>query len=458
MVSKKVSLHFYYTIFSYLSQFGYNACMGLVKNILRNFIPKKLFRVLQPFYHGALAWLASYYYGRPGQALTVIGVTGTAGKSSTVRMLAQILNSAGRKTGFITTISFYDGQLEYINRHGLSMPGGPLLQKQLKTILDNGCKFALVECTSEGLAQNRHLGIPFSAALLTNLYPAHLEAHGGFANYQAAKGKLFKVLNGKGTLVVNLDNVHAQYFLNFPAAKKVGLTQDPAKKFYQLSRVLLMTDIKAAENLEFVLEQTSFKLPLAGEFNAYNAGLAAAMAESFGISLVESAKALETFTGSAGRLEEIKVGQPFRVFVDYAPEPAGMETALAALAALPHERLIHVFGSTGGHRDVQKRFEFGKISAERADEIFVTNDDVYDSDPEKIAADVAQGIIKAVPNKKYKIVLDRKAAIAAALRAAQAGDIVVITGKGSEQFLVLPGNRRISWDDRQVVKDLLKQT
>lgn len=431
--------------------------MGLAKDILRSFIPKKLFRALQPFYHGALAWLASYYYGRPGQALTVIGVTGTAGKSSTVRMLARILNSTGRKAGFITTISFYDGQLEHINRHGLSMPGGPLLQKQLKIILDNGCKFALVECTSEGLAQNRHLGIPFAAALLTNLYPAHLEAHGGFTNYQAAKGKLFKMLNGQGALVVNLDNIHARYFLNFPAEKKIGLTQDPAKKFYQLNRVLLMTDVKAGENLEFVLEQTSFKLPLAGEFNAYNAGLAAAAAESFGVSLAKSAEALITFTGSAGRLEEIKAGQPFRVFVDYAPEPAGMETALAALAALPHERLIHVFGSTGGHRDIQKRFEFGRISAERADEIFVTNDDVYDSDPEKIAADVVQGIIKAMPNKKYAIVLDRKAAIAAALRAAQAGDIVVITGKGSEQFLVLPGNQRIPWDDRQVVREILRE-
>ena len=431
--------------------------MGLIKDTFKKFLPKKLFKALQPFYHGALALCASYYYGRPGERLTVIGVTGTAGKSSTVRMLAQILNASGRATGFITTISFHDGKLEHVTRHGLSMPGGPLLQRQLKAILEHGCKFAIVECTSEGLAQNRHLGIPFAAALLTNLYPAHLEAHGGFENYKQAKGKLFRVLNGQGTLVVNLDNVHAQYFLDFPAQRKIGLTQDPAKKFYQLGRILLLTDIKAGETLEFALEHTSFKLPLAGEFNAYNAGLAAAAAESFGVSLPESAKALEKFTGSAGRLEEVKAGQDFRVFVDYAPEPAGLETALKALSALPHERLLHVFGPTGGHRDIQKRFEFGKISAELADEIFVTNDDVYDSDPEKIAADVVTGITKAVPNKKYKVILDRQAAIAAALKAAQPHDIVVVTGKGSEQFLVLPGNRRIPWDERQVVRDLLKQ-
>ena len=430
--------------------------MSFFKQALRSCLPKKLFKVLQPYYHGALAVAASYYYGRPGRGMTVIGVTGTAGKSSTVRMLAQILNRSQRVCGFITTISFHDGRTERLNRHGLSMPGGPLLQKQLQAMKANGCQYAIVECTSEGLAQNRHLGIPFSLALFTNLHPAHVEAHGSFEKYKQAKGKLFARLVGKDTAIVaNLDDAQAEYFLQFPAAHKVGITRDAAKKFYQLEKVLVLTDVQAGEKLEFALEHTAFVLPLAGEFNAYNASLAASAAEAVGVSLAASAQALRDFTGSAGRLEEIKAGQAFRVFVDYAPEPAGMATALKALAALPHGQILHVFGSTGGHRDVGKRFEFGKISAQYADRIFITNDDVYDSDPQKIAADVATGIRQAAPQKGFEIILDRRAAIKTALAQARAGDTVVITGKGSEQFLVLPGNQRVPWDDRQVVRELL---
>lgn len=432
--------------------------MRFIKAIFRALLPKKLFRVLQPFYHGALAVASSYYYNRPAAHMTIIGVTGTAGKSSTVRMLAQILNSTNHPCGFITTISFHDGRSEHVNRHGLSMPGGPLLQKQLAIMLKHGCKYAIVECTSEGLTQNRHVGIPFSVDVFTNLYPAHTEAHGSFENYKQAKGKLFAKLVGKNSAIVaNLDNPYAEYFLHFSASKKVGVTKDAAKKFYQLQRVLLLTDIQAGEQLEFALEHTAFVLPLAGEFNAYNAGLAAATAEVLGVSLLTSAEALKDFTGSAGRLEEVKAGQNFRVFVDYAPEPAGMETALKAITALPHQRILHVFGSTGGHRDVGKRFEFGKISAKYADEIFVTNDDVYDSDPQKIAEDIQVGIKQVLPDKKHQIILDRKTAIAAALGEAKAGDIVIITGKGSEQFLVLPGNKRIAWDEREVVRVALGQ-
>jgi len=421
-------------------------------------LPKRLFKFFQPFYHGALAVLASYYYGRPGFKMQVVGVTGTAGKSSTVRMLAHILNIEHKKCGFITTVSFHDGNLESLNQHGLSMPGGPLLQKQLSLMLKNGCKFAIVECTSEGLAQNRHLGIGFGTAVFTNLHSAHTEAHGGFENYKKAKGKLFETLSSKtGATVVNLDDSHADYFLNFPAKNKIGITQDPAKKFYQQVKVMLLTDIESGENLGFALEHAAFVLPLTGEFNAYNAGLAAAAAEHLGVNLHASAQALKNFSGSAGRMEEIKAGQNFRVFVDYAPEPAGMEAALKAVANLPHNRIIHVFGSTGGHRDIKKRFEFGTISARFADEIFITNDDVYDSDPAKIAGDVETGILQAGAGKKHQTILDRKTAIAAALGDAKAGDIVIITGKGSEQFLVLPGNKRIFWDEREVVKKALSQ-
>jgi UDP-N-acetylmuramoyl-L-alanyl-D-glutamate--2,6-diaminopimelate ligase len=213
---------------------------------IKKLIPTFLLKFLRPYYHGLLAIAASWYFGNPSSKLKVVGVTGTAGKSTTVQMLAHILNyqlqhphpnplpeGEGEKyrAGFITTVSFFDGEKEYINKHGLSMPGGWLLQKQLKQILNNGCKYAVVECTSEGLAQNRHLGINFDVAVLTNLSQAHIEAHGGFENYRKAKGKLFeriatetKLINTERinkAIVVNGDDENAEWFLQFSAEKKI---------------------------------------------------------------------------------------------------------------------------------------------------------------------------------------------------------------------------------------------
>src|SRR6185436_7812436 len=161
-------------------------------------VPEFLLRDLRPFYHGLMAWAASFYYGRPSEGMVVIGVTGTAGKSTTVHMLAHILNSVERQTGFITTVDFFDGKNLFLNKHGLSMPGETKLQQQLNIMKNRGCKVAIVECTSEGLAQNRHLGINFDVALFTNLSRAHLESHGSYGNYQEAKGRLFAALGSGG--------------------------------------------------------------------------------------------------------------------------------------------------------------------------------------------------------------------------------------------------------------------
>ncbi|PIR96426.1 MAG: hypothetical protein COT92_01185, partial [Candidatus Doudnabacteria bacterium CG10_big_fil_rev_8_21_14_0_10_42_18] len=167
----------------------------MVKRFLKKYvIPDRLLTALRPFYHGFMAILASVYYGNPSSQMKVIGVTGTTGKSTSSQILAHLLNNSGRKCGYITTVSFFDGEKEFVNKHGLSMPGGWLLQKQLKAMVGSGCKYAIVECTSEGLVQNRHLGINFRAAIFTNLSEAHLDAHSGFENYRKAKGKLFKAI------------------------------------------------------------------------------------------------------------------------------------------------------------------------------------------------------------------------------------------------------------------------
>lgn len=428
-----------------------------LKDIGRAIIPKSLFRALQPAYHGIMARMATAYYGNPSKDLFAIGVTGTAGKSTTVMMLSHILNASGKVAGYITTVGSFDGKQEQINQHGLSMPGGWLLQKTLRTMLQNGCTYAIVECTSEGLAQNRHQGINFSAALFTNLSPAHLDAHGSFENYRAAKGKLFGHL-AKGIIGVNLDDPNRNFFLDFPSAVKFGVsmrddTEKPDLTVYQA------VDIEVSKNITFTLNKVKFALPLLGTFNVLNASLAAAMADQIGVNLEQSAKSLEHFGKVAGRMEAFTAKNGATIIVDYAPEPAAMEASLRAVQMIPHARIIHVFGSTGGHRDVAKRFEFGRISGKLADEIIITNDDVYDSDPEEIARNIDEGIAQLEDQARAKhtqTILDREKAIVAAIEMAQSDDIVLITGKGSEQFLVLPNNERIDWDDRKVVEDLIR--
>ena len=162
--------------------------------LIKKFIPKFILRFLRPIYHGLVAIVASFYFGHPSEKMIVVGITGTAGKSSTVAMLSHVLNLNRKKCGYTTTVNFFDGNSNFLNKHGLSMPGGWLLQKHLAQMLSNGCKYAVVECTSEGLAQNRHLGINFDVAVFTNLTKAHLLAHGTFGNYQEAKSKLFSQL------------------------------------------------------------------------------------------------------------------------------------------------------------------------------------------------------------------------------------------------------------------------
>lgn len=448
--------------------------METFKTFVKKFIPNFLLKKIRPVWHGFLAFIASARYGFPSQAMVVIGITGTAGKTTTTQMLAAILNAAGKKTGFITTAGYSLGKGSQENSKSLSMPGGFLMQSLLTDIHDAGCSHVIIECTSEGLVQNRHIGINFDVALLTNLHPAHLDAHGGsIENYRKAKGRLFEVLElgqrkeifREKLLGLNAEGEHTEYFAHFKADRKFAVingTSDEAiakgvklgaKNMYAMEKIAVH-----AESVSFAISDVEFNLPLPGEFNAWNAGLAAATAHMLGVDLVKSSEVLANFAGVSGRMEVVRSAKGFSVVIDYAPEPEGMRQALKAVSAMPHQRLVHIFGSTGGHRDVAKRSEFGAISAEYTNQIIITNDDVYESDPQKIADDVLGGVL-SVSDKTpdAKIILDRRDAISTAIQNAKTGDIILITGKGSENFLVLPGDKRIVWNERKVVEELLKQ-
>lgn len=436
---------------------------------IKKIIPRGVFNFLSPLYHRALAYSAAFFYGWPVEKMIVIGVTGTNGKSTTVNLIAAILEKAGFKVGATSTVNFKIGGKVWLNDTKMTMPGRFQLQKMLSQMVKAGCRYGVIETSSQGLAQFRHLGINYDLAVFTNLTPEHLEAHGGFENYKAAKGELFsrlsksrrKKINGEKIekiIVANLDDEHASYFLNFPAERKIGYTLK--KNSFNNIEIIKGEKVSfTSAGSMFEVKGEIFKINLLGQFNIYNALAALSVAYSQSIDLEIAKEALNQIQGVPGRLEKIEEGQSFAVIVDYAPEPASLTKVYEVIKTLPHQRIIHLLGSTGGGRDIARRPILGRIAAQNADIVIVTNEDPYDDDPQEIINQVAEGAEKSgqvLENNLFKI-LDRREAIRFALTLATEGDLVLITGKGAEQAMVVKDNQKIPWDDRVVVREELKR-
>jgi len=429
---------------------------------------KALFKKLLPpfligWYHKFLAYFAMYWYGNPSNKLIVIGVTGTNGKSTTVNLIAKILETDGNKVGFTTTANFKVADLEWLNDKKMTMLGRFQTQKLLRQMVKAGCQYAIIETSSEGIKQYRHIGMNYDIAVFTNLTPEHLEAHGGFENYKKAKGKLFahltakprKILNGQQVpkvIIANLDDEHASYFLNFTADRKITFSIDRT------------SDIKA-EDLQinpdggkFNINKTAFALNLIGKVNVYNALAAISVSKSQYISDEAIQKALIDFKNMPGRFEWIATNTNFKIMVDYAPEPESMKKLYETLKLFSFNNVIQVLGSCGGGRDKVRQPVLGGIAAKNAQIVIVTNEDPYDDDPMEIINNVAngaEGTGKILNQNLFKIE-DRREAIKKALSLAGEGDLVLLTGKGCEQFICIAGGHKIPWDDRQVIKELLK--
>jgi UDP-N-acetylmuramoyl-L-alanyl-D-glutamate--2,6-diaminopimelate ligase len=449
----------------------------MVKKILKKFIPKSL--LLQ--YHKTLACLAAFWYGYPARKMIVVGVTGTQGKSTVVNLIAKILENAGFKVGATSTINFKVADKEWINAQKMTMLGRFALQKLLNQMVKAGCQYAVIETSSEGIAQYRHLGIDYDVAVFTNLSPEHIESHGSFENYKKAKSKLFlklensqpkagppraektKKLKNKiveKVSIINLDDKYADYFLQFPADEHYGYAVN-----FKPETLNYKQDLKAvkAENVQlgpqgsrFTVYGLKFTLNLLGKFNVANALAAICVGLSQGIDLEIVKKGLEKIKSIPGRMEQIDKGQKFKVFVDYAHTPQALEAIYKTIGG---SSIIHVLGSCGGGRDKAKRLISGKIAGQNAKYVIVTNEDPYDEDPNLIIDEVAKGAEAAGKklNQDLFKILDRRQAIKKALDLAKADDIILITGKGSEQAICLANNKKIPWDDRKVVRELLEQ-
>ncbi len=392
-----------------------------MKELIKKFVPSFLI----DWYHFSLAFLGVLIYGFPSRKLIVIGVTGTNGKSTVVELTSRILEEAGCKIAVLSSIKFKIKGKEWPNTLKMTMPGRFRIQKFLRQAVNAGCQYAVLEVTSEGIKQYRHRFIDFDVAVFTNLTPEHIEAHGGFENYKKAKGKLFQAT--KNTHIVNLDDENAEYFLQFVAKKKYtyGLNQG---------------DINT--------QNTKFKLQLIGDFNIYNALAAICVGLSQGISLEICERAVEKIKGIPGRMELV-VSEPFKVFVDYAFTPQALEKVYQSIKNnFSPKKMICVLGACGGGRDKWKRPVLGEIAAKYCHEVIVTNEDPYDENPVEIINQVAKGA-----GEKAKKILDRKEAVGEALKSAQPGDVVVITGKGCESWICVAKGKKIPWDDRKIVKE-----
>jgi UDP-N-acetylmuramoyl-L-alanyl-D-glutamate--2,6-diaminopimelate ligase len=416
-----------------------------MKSKIKKFIPAFLIN----YYHFMLAFLGALIYDFPSKKIKVIGVTGTKGKSSVVYLAGKILEESGEKVGWVSSLSIKVGDREVLNHLHLTMPGRFFIQKMLRAMVDKKCNYALIEVTSEGIKQHRHRFIDFNTAVFTNLSEEHLEAHGGFENYKIAKSRLFEALNDKDSIIIaNLDDPHADYFLNFKSQKKIGFGLNPNIQYQTL--MLGKNCAVTPEGVSFTVNDVNFDLKLLGRFNIYNALAAISIAFSEGFNLEYAKKALEKIKNIEGRMEEIKNDKNFRVFVDLAHTPDSFRQVFELTGEIPHQRIIAVFGAAGGGRDKWKRPKLGQIAAAHADYIILTNEDPYDEDAQKIVEDIAAGI----KDKKFKIVLDRRAAIYEALKMAQQNDIVLVLGKGTEATLVIK-DKKINWDDRAVTKEEL---
>ncbi len=396
----------------------------MLKSVIKKIIPGFLLN----WYYRFFPAFGVLLYGFPSRKLAVIGITGTNGKSTVVELLTSILKEAGHNVCSISSIRFQLRDKIWQNKLKMTMPGRMQIQRFLRKAVNQGCQYAVIEITSEGIKQFRHLGINFKTAVLTNLTKEHIESHGGFGNYKKAKGELFRKADN---LVVNVDDPSADYFLSFKG-RKYGYSLGNAKRDF---RVLKPQDI-------------GFNLKLKGRFNIYNA-LAAACAALVEVVPVKDIKAgLEKVESISGRLE--KASDKPLAYVDYAHTPDALEQVYTALSG--NRKLICVLGSCGGGRDKWKRPELGKIASDHCSKIILTNEDPYDEDPEQILRDIAAGV-----RREYETIIDRREAIKRALNSAGPEDTVIITGKGREPWMCVAKGEKIPWDDKAIVEQNLKK-
>jgi len=409
-------------------------------------LPENIVKIIVPNSRYSLALLANKFYGVPSQKMKMIGVTGTNGKTTTTHIIESILIQKYR-VGLIGTLYYkLNGE---IHQSKDTTPEPPDLQEIFTQMVERDIEYCAMEVSSHGIDFFRVHGIDYDVGLFTNLTQDHLDYHKTMEHYLQTKIKLFKWLKPNDYAIANVDDTHAQHFLNATIAKPItfGINRqaDMMAKDINLS-------IKGTQyRLCTPIGEIDVNQKLVGLFNVYNslAAASAAISQQFDLETIKAG--LEKNIRVAGRFELVDRGQPFSVVVDYAHTPDGMEKVLELAKNLNPKRVITVFGC-GGDRDHEKRPVMGKIADQYSDTVVLTADNPRNEDPEQIIDQIVQGM----RNKSYHRIIDRREAIEFAIQQAQPGDIVMIVGKGHETTQTL-NDRTIHFNDVEEVEKILEK-
>jgi UDP-N-acetylmuramoyl-L-alanyl-D-glutamate--2,6-diaminopimelate ligase len=412
----------------------------------------------------ALPWLAAAFHGFPGRKLIVVGITGTDGKTTTCNLLYQILLAAGLKTGMISTVTAIIGDEVLDTGFHVTTPDAPDVQRYLARMVSSGLTHVVLETTSHGWAQYRVDACEFDIGVITNITHEHLDQHGSFENYRAAKMRLFQALEktlpkpqGNPRLsVLNRDDESYEILAHIAPKAQVsyGLTT-PADIRADSVKYFPQGIAFNAVGLDFCISITS---SLVGEYNVSNclAALAAAMC-GLGISPETAARGISALTGVPGRMERIDLGQSFTAIVDFAHTPNALRVAIETVRRMTEKRVIVIFGSAG-LRDREKRRMMAEVAIELADVSILTAEDPRTESIDGILEEMALGASSrgGVEEKTFWRVPDRGEAIKVGIRMATAGDIVMACGKGHEQSMCF-GTTEYPWDDRIAVRSAVSE-
>jgi UDP-N-acetylmuramoyl-L-alanyl-D-glutamate--2,6-diaminopimelate ligase len=432
---------------------------------MKNFIKKIIPENLLIRYHYCVAHLASWWYGYPSEKMAMIGITGTKGKTSTANFVWSVLSTGGYTTGLIGTANIRTGEKEIMNPYHMTMPAPFVLQRILRDMYRAGCTHVVMEATSEGMKLGRHIGIDFDIGVFTNLTPEHLPNHGGsFEKYKQAKGVLFtalaekknkqKKIAGKNIStysIINTDDNNSAYYSSlFSKVITYGISGGMTQATHVDQNTIGTT---------FTVGPTAYTILIPGIFNVLNALPAIVVGTVLGLDQITIQKGIANLMSIPGRMESISIGQSFAVYVDYAHEKVSMNAVLDTMHGLKKDsqsKIIVLFGAQGGGRDKEKRKWMGHASGEKADTVILTSDDSYEEKPESIIADIAKFVREKgkVDDINLFCIPDRRLAIRKAFELAHNNDIVVVAGKGSEQFMIT-NDGNVSWDDRVVVREEL---
>lgn len=398
----------------------------------------------------ALSRLCDAWYGHPTASLSLIGITGTNGKTSTATMLAHILESAGHKTGLIGTVECRCGG-EVLEAGGpeklanMTTPDPTELYATLAQMRDKGAEYVVMEVTSHALALDKVEPLDFKRAVFTNLSEEHLDFHADMDAYFAQKRKLFSKCEAA--------------VISYTTPYGIRLSEGLECPFWELSpKTVRDICYYGTDGVSFTLHPQRgvcipVRLPVPGQFSVENGALAALTAYSLGVDAASVVRALSSFAGVRGRMEQIcRDAADITVFLDYAHTPDALEKLLLTARgfAAPHQRIVVLFGC-GGERDRGKRREMGRIASRLADLTILTSDNARGEDPDAILEQILRGVDKEKP---YLVIKDRRLAISYAIENARTGDILLLAGKGHEEYEI-KGSARLPFSEREIVKECL---